>query len=349
MGKQQLHRIKKFFNIAKSHLKPYLRYVILGGTFLFIAKAFLTHWREVANIQIRAETFPLLAIALGVTLFSLIFVGWVWMLILREFRQPVTAAWAIQVFLKTNIAKYLPGNIWHFWGRILDAKNAGIFPKAATLSVLLEPLLMAAAGFLIGLICFDKFNWFLRIVGCAAILTAIHPRILNPIVLFVERLKLSKNNGENSKAGEVAGDQLNFRVESTSNIPKKTSNVKSLRQIYLPIKRYPLVPLIGQMCFIGLRGCGFLLTVMALTPVEFSNIPNLLGAFCFAFVVGLVVPGAPGGMGVFEATAIALLSDRFSTGIILSAMALYRIISILADVSGAVLAKLDRQRDRHSK
>ncbi len=45
-------------------------------------------------------------------------------------------------------------------------------------------------------------------------------------------------------------------------------------------------------------------------------------------------------MGVFEATAIALLSDRFSTGIILRAVALYRIISILADVSGAFLAKL---------
>jgi len=98
-----------------------------------------------------------------------------------------------------------------------------------------------------------------------------------------------------------------------------------------------------------LRGCGFLLTVMALTPVNFSNIPNLFGAFCFAFVVGLVVPGAPGGMGVFEATAIALLSDRFSTGIILSAVALYRIISILADVSGAFLAKLDRKRDRRSQ
>jgi len=58
--------------------------------------------------------------------------------------------------------------------------------------------------------------------------------------------------------------------------------------------------------------------------------------------------GAPGEMGVFEATAIAPLSDRFSTGIILSAVALYRIISILADVSGAFLAKVDRQRDRHS-
>jgi len=291
-----------------------------------------------------------LAIALGITLLSLIFVGWVWMLILREFRQPVNAAWAIQVFLKTNIAKYLPGNIWHFWGRILEAKKAGIAPKAATLSVLLEPLLMASAGVLIGLICFERIDGFLRIVGCAAILTAIHPRILNPIVLLVERLKLSKNNGENSEVGaevgEAAGDRLISRLGSSSSLAKKTSSVKSKRQNNLPIKRYPLVPLIGQICFIGLRGSGFLLTVMALNPVNFLDIPNLFGAFCFAFVVGLVVPGAPGGMGVFEATAIALLSDRFSTGIILSAVALYRIISILADVSGAALAKIDRSRDR---
>ncbi|MEG5058454.1 UPF0104 family protein [Microcoleus sp. A2-C5] len=346
MGKEHLHRIQNFFNLAKARLKPYLRYVILGGTFLFIAKAFLTHWREVANIQIRSESFPLLAIALGITLLSLIFVGWVWMLILREFRQPVNAAWAIQVFLKTNIAKYLPGNIWHFWGRILEAKNAGIAPKAATLSVLLEPLLMASAGGLIGLICFERIDGFLRIVGCAAILTAIHPRILNPIVLFVERLKLSKKNGENSDVGEAAGDRLILRLGSSSSLAKKTSSVKSQRQNNLPIRRYPLVPLIGQICFIGLRGSGFLLTVMALNPVNFLDIPNLFGAFCFAFVVGLVVPGAPGGMGVFEATAIALLSDRFSVAIILSAVALYRIVSILADVAGAAVAKIDRQRDR---
>jgi hypothetical protein len=349
MGNKNLRLIQNFFQVAKSRLKPYLRYFILGGTFLFIAQAFVTHWQEVANIRIVATSFPLLAIALGSTLFSLIFVGWVWMLILREFRQRVNAAWAIQVFLKTNIAKYLPGNIWHFWGRILDAKKAGISPQVATLSVLLEPLLMAAAGVLIGLLCFDKINWFLRVVAGAAILTAIHPRILNPIVLFVEKLKLKKQDGKNSNFGESATEGLILPTESSSNLAKITSSVKAKHKINLPIKRYPLVPLIGQMCFIGLRGSGFVLTVMALTRVPLGYIPNLFGAFCFAFVVGLVVPGAPGGMGVFEATAIALLGDRFSTGIILSAVALYRIISIVADVSGAVLAKCDRRRDRRSQ
>lgn len=343
MGNQNLPQIQNFLKLAKSRLQPYLRYCILGGTFLFIAQAFVTHWREVANIRITATSFPLLAIALGITLFSMIFAGWVWMLILREFRQPVNAAWAIQVFLKTNIAKYLPGNIWHFWGRILDAKKAGISPKVATLSVLLEPLLMASAGLLMGLSSFGAVYWWLRIAGLAAILIAIRPQTLNPIVLFVEKLKLKKQDGEISKA---EGDRHISLLESSSSLAKETSSVKSQRKINLPIKRYPLVPLIGQMCFIGLRGSGFVLTVMALTPVNLNDIPNLFGAFCLAFVVGLVVPGAPGGMGVFEATAIALLDDRYSTGIILSAVALYRIISILADVSGAALAKIDRKRDR---
>jgi glycosyltransferase 2 family protein len=347
MGKQNFHQTQNFIKLAISRLKPWLRYCILGGTFLFIAKAFVTHWQEVATIQIRVESFPLLAIALGMTLFSLTFAGWVWMLILREFRQSVNAAWAIQVFLKTNIFKYLPGNIWHFWGRILDAQKAGIAPKAAILSVLLEPLLMAAAGLLIGLISFGKITWWLRLCCLLAILTAIHPRILNQIVLFVERLKLSKSNGNNSQVTKLAGDRLT--VEATTDLAQKSSFVKSRKRVNLPIKRYPLVLLIGEMCFIGLRGSGFLLTVIALTPVHFSQIPNLFGAFCFAFVLGLVVPGAPGGMGVFEATAIALLSDRFSTGIILGAVALYRIVSILAEVFGAVLAKVDRQRDQRSK
>lgn len=345
MGKQKLHRIGNFVKLGRDRFKPFLRYGILGATGLFIAKAFVTHWREIALVKIRAESFPLLAIALGVTLLSLMLAGAVWGGILREFRQKASAGWAVLVFLRTNIAKYLPGNIWHFWGRISAAKNAGIAPKFAILSVVLEPLLMAAAGLLIGSICLGKINGFLRIFCVAAILTAIHPRILNPIVLFVERLKLSKSQDKNSDvgldAGESADDRLILNLESNSNISKKILPVKSESKINLsPIKRYPLLPLIGQICFIGLRGSGFLLTVMVLIPVHFSEIPNLFGGFCFAFVAGLVVPGAPGGMGVFEATAIALLSDRFSAGIILSAVALYRIISILADVLGAVFAKV---------
>jgi uncharacterized membrane protein YbhN (UPF0104 family) len=77
--------------------------------------------------------------------------------------------------------------------------------------------------------------------------------------------------------------------------------------------------------------------------LELSQIPLLLGAFSLAWLLGLVVPGAPGGLGVFEATAIALLEQRLSPGLLISAIALYRLVSILAESAGAGLAWLDEQ------
>jgi uncharacterized membrane protein YbhN (UPF0104 family) len=81
----------------------------------------------------------------------------------------------------------------------------------------------------------------------------------------------------------------------------------------------------------------------ALFSVKLSQIPLLFGAFSFAWVLGLVVPGAPGGLGVFEATAIALLQHRFPAALVISAIALYRLISILAETAGAALASLDER------
>ena len=94
------------------------------------------------------------------------------------------------------------------------------------------------------------------------------------------------------------------------------------------------------MGFLGLRGTGFLFTLLVLIPIELNQIPQLLSAFSFAWLMGLIVPGAPGGLGVFEATAIALLDNHFSGGLILTVVALFRIVSILAEVIAAGLAIL---------
>jgi len=80
-------------------------------------------------------------IALGVTLCAHLVGGCG--RILYELNQPVTSSQFVQIYLQTNIAKYLP-NVWHY-GRISAAVKAGVSGSAATLSVLLEPLLMAAA------------------------------------------------------------------------------------------------------------------------------------------------------------------------------------------------------------
>jgi glycosyltransferase 2 family protein len=287
-----------------SRLKPFLRWLILGGTLFFIATALHRHWQEVAAIRITAIGYGYLAIALLVTLIAHIWSGYVWSRILHELNQPAPALWGIRTYLTTNIAKYLPGNVWHFYGRVVAAKNQGIPVAAASLSVLLEPLLMAAAAIAIALSTGVRLHGLIQLASLAAVLVAIHPQFLNPLLKLASRIK---------------GNQ-----ESEP----------------LQIRRYPLLPLLGEAGFVLLRGLGFLLTLSALSPITPAQIPLIFSAFSFSWVLGLVVPGAPGGIGVFEATAIALLNAQLPSATILAGVALYRLISIVAELIGAGFASV---------
>ncbi|BAU64485.1 hypothetical protein STA3757_18570 [Stanieria sp. NIES-3757] len=296
-------------------LKPYLRWFILGGSLFFLLKTFKDRFAEVTTIRVSSQGWWLLVAALIITLVAHIWSGYVWTWILTAFRQSFGKLWGIKIYLITNIAKYLPGNIWHFYGRISAVSKAGGSLAEATLSVLLEPLLMATAALLIGLVSslmgwvdtnFSVRVWSLQILALIAVLIGIHPRILQPILQRLSR----------SKKQLTEGNQVNLNT-------------------------YPLIPLLGEIGFVLLRGVGFMLTVLALYSFTPQQIPSLMSAFSFAWLLGLIVPGAPGGMGVFEATAIAILAHSpISQGIILAAVACFRLISILAEAIAAGLAWL---------
>ncbi|MBF2000558.1 MAG: flippase-like domain-containing protein [Synechococcales cyanobacterium M58_A2018_015] len=300
-------------NALLLRFKPYLRWMILGATLFFVGSALWHHWSEVAALRLDWTGWITLGIALVVTLLAHIWSGWVWGWILQALNQPVRSFWSVSVYLQTNIAKYLPGNVWHFYGRVMAAKTAGVSLTAATVSVLLEPLLMAAAALIIALTNAGH-NALLQGFILMTVLLALHPRFLNPLLQLAARLK-----GKSQLA--VANSPL-----STVSPPPTV------------LLRYPLRPLLGEIGFVALRGTGFALTLFSLTPLPFYQLPAVFSAFSVAWMLGLVIPGAPGGIGVFEATAIALLRSSFAPGIILGSVALYRVVSTLAEVLGAGLA-----------
>ncbi|OBQ34790.1 MAG: hypothetical protein AN485_15145 [Anabaena sp. MDT14b] len=299
-------------------MKKIFRWLILGGTLFFLLKALKDNWLGVSAIRISANGWLILVAATVITLLAHIWAGWIWTWVLKELNQSVSAIEFIQVYLKTNIAKYLPGNVWHYYGRIMAAKNANIPTNIATLSVLLEPLLMLAAALII-IVLFGselvvnnlKFNlMILQFLALIIVLNILHPRFLNPAIKLLDRWKNKKSDGENQLINSFI------------------------------IKRYPVKPLLGELVFLGLRAAGFILTMLALTSLTWAQIPLLVGAFSCAWVLGLVVPGAPGGLGVFETTAMLLLQYHFPAALVISAIALYRLISILAETVGAALASL---------
>ncbi|MEO0838348.1 MAG: lysylphosphatidylglycerol synthase domain-containing protein [Cyanobacteria bacterium J06643_5] len=300
-------------------IKQVLRWLLVGGTLFFLASALKNNWEEVAAIRIDGAGWAILATATGVTLLAHIWAGWVWTWILTDFNQSTSSIRLIQAYLKTNIAKYLPGNVGHYIGRIMAAKELRVSTSAATISVLLEPLLMAAAALIIVLLCSQFINessivlLIGQIIGLVVALCLLHPLFLNPVIRFVHRMKNKKS---------------------------KTGNVSS---ISLSLTRYPLISLLGELGFLVLRACGFILTLYAISSINFSQLPLILGAFSFAWMLGLVIPGAPGGLGIFEATAIGLLQQFFPVALIISASVLYRLISIVAEAVAASLAWFDER------
>ncbi len=302
--------MKKVFSI----IKPYIRWFILGGTLFFLLKTFKDRITEISEITIDSQGLGIIAIGLIVTLIAHVWSGWVWTWILKSFNISLEISKGIKVYLTTNIAKYIPGNIWHFYGRINVISKISSSLSVAACCVLLEPLLMAASALLIATIS-TSLRWiktdlsfliFLeQTIALLVVLIGIHPYILNPIIK-----KLAKSKKLEDEENE---DNL--------------------------LQQYPIFPFLGEMGFVLLRGLGFILIFIPFQPITLSQIPQLLSAFSIAWLLGLVVPGAPGGVGVFEATAIASLDPSlFPPATVLVVVAIYRVISILAEAIAAFVA-----------
>ena len=323
--------------------KPFLRWVVMGITLFFLLKTFKDRFAEITHISIDSRAWLILAIALVCTLLAHIWSAWVWTGILKIFQIQISLLEGICVYLVTNIAKYLPGNVWHFYGRIKAIRQQGSSIGLATLSVVLEPLLMAASALLIAVVSTSfglissEFNPLVfggQIVALLVVLIGIHPRVLNPILQ-----KLSK--GKSDRAPVAIRD---VEVTKRSNQPISTQTAANAvaetqtQNHTEALQTYPLLPFLGEIGFVLFRGVGFLFTVMAIQTIVPGQIPLLISAFSIAWLLGLVVPGAPGGIGIFEATAIALLPQTiFPRANILLAVALYRVISILAEAIAAVM------------
>jgi hypothetical protein len=336
------------------HFKSYFRWVILTFTGVFIAHTLYRHWQEVLTLQVKTQAGAVLAIALGVTLLAHIWSGWVWGSIIQLFGQPMDPAWIIATYLKTNLAKYLPGNIWHFVGRVRAIQNQGASTGIAVMAVVLEPVLMAAAALILATLT-RPTQLMLPLVALGVVLVGIHPRILNPITRSLSRSKFTtvesvqktetpRDTKPLQKIAAVQETKAERGIEAARDIEviQKTEAVaEAASATEATIKTYPLLPLCGEIIFVLARGIGFILVVYALMPAVNFPYFQVVGQFSIAWLMGLIIPGAPGGLGVFEVTALTLMSPTIPTAVVIGSVAIYRLISTLAEVLGAAMVELD--------
>jgi uncharacterized membrane protein YbhN (UPF0104 family) len=224
----------------------------------------------------------------------------------------------VRLYLATNMGKFLPGGVWHLASRVqaLRLGHAALPNRTSTplalMAVLLDPLLAAAAA--LALVPLGGLEHGIALLALVPLL-ALWPRWLNPLLQRLERQRARQLGLEEALDQDLAGA--------------------------LRLRSYPWAPLLGQWAFVLMRFAGFACCVLAFDLQHALDWWRWLSAFALAWTVGLVVPGAPGGLGVFESVLLLRLGAALPNPALLAVALGYRLVVTTADLLAGLMASLD--------
>ena len=317
--------------------------------------ALLSHGRQMRQTNLDSQGWLWLLLGVGCCLLSLVVSGLAWVVILRWLGLRPRSTPVVALYILTNLRKFLPGGIWHLASRVqaLRQPNAALGAPASTstalLAVLIEPLLAATAA--LALVTAGGWQNGLGLLSLLP-LALLAPRWLNPLLLRLERgkasqLGLNTTGTLTDNPADQATDALAQEEEEEEAAhplavhPQAVQAEATLRAGQL--KAYPWLPLLAQVAFVLLRFAGLACCVWAFDLQQTLPWLTWLSAFALAWTIGLVVPGAPGGLGVFEAALLLRLSGALPEPAVLAVALSYRLVVTIADLLAAGLVGLDEK------
>lgn len=289
-------------------------------SFGFLLAALVGHGRQMLQLSLDPQGWWWLLLAVGFSLLSLVVNALGLGVVLRWLQLRPLWPPLITLYLVTNLRKYLPGGVWHLAGRLGPLRSAGgplrepAPLSLALLAVLLDPLLAAAAA--LALVAVAGWQNGLGLL-CLLPLALLWPRWLAPLLERLERRQARRLKLEPGALPDP-GDGLREALAG-----------------------YPWPPLLVQLAFVLLRFAGFACCVLAFDLQTSLPWSGWLAGFALAWAIGLVVPGAPGGLGVFEAALLLRLGGAMPEAPLLAIALSYRLVATLADALGAGCARLD--------
>ncbi len=216
-----------------------------------------------------------------------------------------TAQEGIALWGRANIAKYLPGNVMHFAGRQLLAKRFN-WPQAGTssasvLELALQVLISCSIG-MAGLLMIDRMNPDL---GSFWLIAAL---LLSTMVLGVALL------GRLPLAG-------------LPELPRRLLTAASLSDL----RAFSRSTLLYAAFFLGYGLVGWLVYSWLVGAAELPLLPGVAAIVLLSWCAGLVVPGAPGGIGVREATMVLLGAPFLDHDSLVLTAIMLRVISLAGE------------------
>ncbi|WP_288262033.1 hypothetical protein [uncultured Prochlorococcus sp.] len=237
--------------------------------------------------------------------FSILLNAFAWKYIVKWFGKEFKTNNLVSIYVFTNILKYVPGGIWHFVERFNFLKKISN-PQIAFYSILIEPYFMLSGSFILASlgVIFSPLYFFLILP-----LVFLNRKLIYPIIKRLESLK---------------GKALNvLRLSNSKDQFEKSINIISF---------FPTTAFLLEIGFVVTKFIGFYICLNTFYTSSNPNIIFLLVIFSLSWSLGLLVPAAPSGFGVFEACLLFFVGKNIPQNIILVSVIYFRIISTSSDL-----------------
>jgi len=230
--------------------------------------------------------------------------AYAWKYIVKWFGKEFKSNNLVSFYVLTNILKYVPGGIWHFVERFNFIKKISN-SQIALYSTLVEPYFMLSGSFLLA--------------SLGLIFSPIYFFLIFPLVFLNRKLiyfVLKRIGSVKGKVFEV------LRLSKSKDQFEERINIISF---------FPVRALILEIGFVLSKFIGFYICLNTFYASNTLNIIFLLVIFSLSWSLGLVVPAAPGGVGVFEASLLLFVGKSIPQNIIIISLVYFRVISTSAD------------------
>jgi len=294
--------------IKKNFLK--LKFKIFKNIFFFISIFYFAYYlifnKEDIFFAIKGEIYyGYIYLSFLFCILSIYFNGLAWKNIIIWFGQSLKNNNLIAFYILTNSLKYVPGGVWHFFERFTFLEER-LNKKLAFCINLIEPYFMLSASLLLtslGVIYNPLFLFFLL------------PSIFlhrNLIYIIIIKLQNLKNKSIRIFKVNYSKSQFDEKLNIKSSFPFE---VLSIEILFILFK------------FFGFISCFYIFN-------DLSNLDYLFvfTIFCLSWSIGLVIPAAPGGIGVFESSFLFLVGDDYSQSSLIMILIIFRFISSSTDL-----------------
>ena len=300
-------------------VKPPPRYStalrIVGGSLTLVALAYVIERGSRQWIELRDALSDIavsdLLISMILYFVASLLLALTWPFLLRATGHAGTPLLPLAArHLQAQLAKYLPGGIFHFAQRHAGSRRWGLGHRDLVFAASLESLMLLSISALLALG-----------VSSDPRLAALFPWL--PHLIWLSPLA-------------IPAAWLVTRWWA-----KRNRDPKAIRPSSLPLV---LVALIDAAFFVICSASLFMLADVPLAAASYW-----IGWLSLAWISGYVVPGAPGGIGVREAVLVLGLSPLLGEAQALAIALAYRLVTLVSDAACTVTGYVAEQLGRSSE